>query len=73
MTESTIRRKAYCGLPMGDRMTALPASPSRVDEKGRTIIPKEVREALGLLEGGHVVYEVQGKRVLLRKVKWSAE
>ena len=48
-------------------------NPSKVDDQGRTIIPKEVREALGLGDGGHIVYEVEGKKATIRKVKWSAE
>lgn len=46
--------------------------PRRVDHKGRTIIPREVCEALGLLNGGHVVWAVDGKRAVLRVVRWSA-
>lgn len=49
------------------------ANPSKVDDQGRTIIPKEVREALGLTDGGHIVYEVEGKKATIRKVKWSPE
>jgi AbrB family looped-hinge helix DNA binding protein len=41
-----------------------------VDEQGRTIIPKEVREALGLSDGGFVVYEVEGGKVAIRSVEW---
>ncbi|MCA1811982.1 MAG: AbrB/MazE/SpoVT family DNA-binding domain-containing protein [Halobacteriales archaeon] len=48
-------------------------NPSKVDEQGRTIIPKEVRISLGLENGGHIVFEVEGKRAFIRKVKWTPE
>lgn len=46
--------------------------PCKVDEQGRTIIPKEIREALGLSGRGHVVYEMRGDEVSLRRVEWVA-
>jgi AbrB family looped-hinge helix DNA binding protein len=47
--------------------------PRPVDNQGRTIIPREVRDAIGLADGGHVVWEVEGKRVVLRVVRWRPE
>lgn len=47
--------------------------PCKVDEQGRTIIPKEIRQALGLAGNGHVVYELDGDRVWLRRVEWVAK
>lgn len=53
-------------------MAKVASEPSKVDEQGRTIIPKEVRAALGLSGKGYVVYEVDGDSVRLRPVKWVA-
>jgi AbrB family looped-hinge helix DNA binding protein len=46
--------------------------PCKVDEQGRTIIPKDVRQALGIAgEKAHIVYEVDGEAVRLRRVAWT--
>ena len=47
--------------------------PCKVDDQGRTIIPKGVRQALGLGGKGHVVYEVDGENVRIRKVEWTTK
>jgi len=47
--------------------------PSKVDREGRTIIPKAVRRAMGLAGPGFIVWEVDGKRATVRKVKWTTE
>lgn len=39
---------------------------SRVTGRGRTTVPREVREALGLEVGDMLVFELRGDRVLLR-------
>lgn len=47
--------------------------PAKVDDQGRTIIPKEVRDSMGISgRKAHVVYEVDGDVVRLRKVEWAA-
>jgi bifunctional DNA-binding transcriptional regulator/antitoxin component of YhaV-PrlF toxin-antitoxin module len=48
-----------------------PTEPSRVDEQGRTIIPKEIRKALGIVGKAYVTYEVEGDSVRVRKVEWT--
>jgi bifunctional DNA-binding transcriptional regulator/antitoxin component of YhaV-PrlF toxin-antitoxin module len=45
--------------------------PSKVDERGRTILPPNVRKALGLEKGGHVVYDVKGDEVRVHSVEWK--
>ena len=35
---------------------------ARVTSKGQVTIPRAVREALGLGEGDHVVFRVEGRR-----------
>lgn len=50
-----------------------PTDPCKVDDQGRTIIPKEIRVALGLTGKGHVTYEVEGNQVRLRAVQWVAK
>jgi antitoxin PrlF len=37
---------------------------ARVTSKGQITIPRAVREALGLGEGDHVVFRVEGRRAL---------
>ena len=39
---------------------------SRVTSRGRTTVPREVREALGLEAGDMLVYDLRDDRVLLR-------
>ncbi|HEX2065867.1 MAG TPA: AbrB/MazE/SpoVT family DNA-binding domain-containing protein [Candidatus Thermoplasmatota archaeon] len=48
-----------------------PNEPSKIDARGRTVVPPEVREALGVSEGGFVVYEVKGSDVRIHKAEWS--
>ena len=40
---------------------------ARVTSKGQITIPRAVREALGLGEGDHVVFRVEGGRALLAR------
>lgn len=39
----------------------------KVDEQGRTVIPKEVRRALGIHGGTELVCRVIGNRIILEK------
>ncbi len=41
----------------------------KLDEKGRVVIPKEVRERVGLEEGGQIVLEDENERVILKPLK----
>lgn len=41
----------------------------KLDEKGRVVIPKEVRDRVGLEEGGNIVLEDENERVILRPLK----
>ena len=41
---------------------------ARITARGQTTIPKSVRKAAGLHEGDMVAFEVEGDRVVLRKV-----
>ena len=40
---------------------------ARVTSKGQVTIPRAVREALGLGEGDHVVFRVEGRRAVLAR------
>ena len=40
---------------------------ARVTSKGQITIPRAVREALGLGEGDHVVFRVEGRRAVLAR------
>jgi antitoxin PrlF len=40
---------------------------ARVTSKGQVTIPRAVREALGLAEGDHVVFRVEGRRAVLAR------
>jgi len=42
---------------------------SRVDGKGRIVLPKKVREALNLREGDEVVIILKGGRLILEKAE----
>ncbi len=41
----------------------------RVDRKGRVVLPKDVREALGIREGDEVVLVLRGGRVCIERVE----
>jgi len=40
---------------------------ARLTSKGQVTIPRSVREALGLGEGDHVVFRVEGRRAVLAR------
>jgi antitoxin PrlF len=40
---------------------------ARVTSKGQVTVPKAVREALGIAEGDHVVFRVEGTRAVLAR------
>ncbi|EPB8478531.1 AbrB/MazE/SpoVT family DNA-binding domain-containing protein [Escherichia coli] len=42
---------------------------SRIDRKGRTTIPMQVRNALNLKPGDELAYQIEGGRVVLTRVK----
>ena len=41
---------------------------ARIGERGRTTIPKPIREAAGLHEGDVIAFEIEGDRLLVRKM-----
>lgn len=41
---------------------------TRLSSRGQIVIPKEVRESLAWEAGDHVAVEVQGERVILRRL-----
>lgn len=51
---------------------------SSVSKKGQTVIPRQLRKALGVQEGDHLVWELRGnnihvKKLTLKKVKKEGE
>ena len=40
---------------------------ARVSSKGQVTLPKPVRDALGVAEGDHVVFRVEGRRATLAR------
>ncbi len=40
----------------------------RVDSKGRIMLPKDIRERLGINPGSHILLEVRGEKEILLKV-----
>jgi len=45
----------------------------KVDERGRVIIPKSVREKVGVKEGGYVKMMVEGERIVIQPLKSVAD
>jgi len=41
----------------------------RVDSKGRVVLPKEFRDALGIREGDELVLVLKGGRVIIEKAE----
>ena len=50
-----------------ERMAAKMETTVRVDKQGRTVLPKDVREALGIEVGTKMVCRVVGNKVILEK------
>ena len=46
---------------------------SKITAKGQTTIPVEIREALGLKQGDHVTYTMEGKTVRIGKTRSAME
>ena len=40
---------------------------ARITTRGRTTIPKSIREAAGLREGDVIAFEIEGDRLVVRK------
>lgn len=53
--------------------TGLPPKPRLVDQHMRVVLPKEVVTALGVKAGDHVIFQVDGNEVRLKRVAWSAK
>lgn len=45
---------------------------SRLTSKAQTTIPQPVRAALKLQDGDELIYEIEGERVLLKKLRKTA-
>ncbi len=43
------------------------AGVATLTSKGQVTVPKEVRDALGAVQGDHLVFEIDGERALVRK------
>jgi AbrB family looped-hinge helix DNA binding protein len=41
---------------------------AKLTSKGQITVPKAVRDALGLAEGDHVVFRVEGRRAVLARI-----
>lgn len=41
---------------------------AKIGARGRTTIPKTIREAAGLCEGDVIAYEIEGDHLVVRKV-----
>jgi antitoxin PrlF len=52
---------------------ALNAPVSRITSKAQTVIPKAVRDRLGLKPGDLVRYVIQGKRISIERARTEAE
>jgi AbrB family looped-hinge helix DNA binding protein len=56
----------FCGKKMGSTTV-------KVDEKGRVIIPKSIREIVNLKEGSCVTIKAEGKTIILEPVEPVAD
>ncbi|MCP8308550.1 MAG: AbrB/MazE/SpoVT family DNA-binding domain-containing protein [archaeon] len=46
---------------------------SKVGPKGQAVIPKEIRDMLGIKPGSEVIFEVKGDEVVVKPLKnWSS-
>ncbi|MBL4819068.1 MAG: AbrB/MazE/SpoVT family DNA-binding domain-containing protein [Deltaproteobacteria bacterium] len=50
-------------------MVSQKASVSKLTEKGQATIPAEIRRKLGLLPGDTVGFELEGEKVVLRRIQ----
>ena len=41
----------------------------RVSKKGQIVIPKEIRNLLGIKEGDYVIFRTEGNRVYIEKIE----
>lgn len=46
---------------------------SKITAKGQTTIPLEIRDALGLKQGDHLTYAIEGKTVRIGKTRSALE
>jgi AbrB family looped-hinge helix DNA binding protein len=46
---------------------------AKVAHNGRLVLPKKVREALGMADGGTVVFSVEGDEIKLTSIRQSIE
>lgn len=44
--------------------------PRAIDRANRVVLPPEVMAALGVKEGDHIGFRIDGKRVTLHKARW---
>jgi AbrB family looped-hinge helix DNA binding protein len=40
---------------------------SKINEKGKITIPKEIREKLGIVQGDELIIDVKGNDIIIRK------
>lgn len=45
----------------------------RVDSKGRVLIPKKIREIIGIREGGYIKIVLDGDKIIISPVKPNSE
>jgi AbrB family looped-hinge helix DNA binding protein len=53
--------------------TEMSSTTVKVDEKGRVIIPKGIRENAKLKEGGYVTIKAEGKKIIMEPLEPIAE
>lgn len=46
---------------------------SSVSKKGQTVIPRQLRKALGVQEGDHLVWELRGNNIQVKKLTLKEE
>jgi len=53
----------------GEEAMALGLKASRLQKRGQVTIPKEIREAIGAIEGKELIFEVAGENEAIVKVR----
>lgn len=49
-------------------MNILIVGTSTISEKGQIIIPKEIRDKLGIVQGDRLIFDLDGDKIIIKKI-----